>query len=458
MKIESVASGCPTPPDTGHRLRVLVLADDQHPANVVRDHISEIMAASRHSIYILNPIRSRQGFLISPDYFDALLIHYSVAVFSEHHFPETIVRRVSAFPGAKVQIVQDEYRKIDLVMQMMRRLGVTSVFSSLAEDNIARVYGRGDLDDVTFYSSIPGYISRKLLGLDRPPIEGRPYHLVYRGRTVPVWLGQFGREKVDIARQAEQMAKAHALKIDVSCNEADRIYGDQWWGFLQSGRAALALEGGSSVFDFDGSIQEACEEFAKQEPEADHQQIWRKFVKEHDGNIVHKTITPRVLEAIIAGTPLVMYPGNFRGVLEPWTHYIPLEPDGGNEDRVAQLLKDTNYLQDLADRAYEHVRSDKTLHFAHYVQAIETAISMDASKAPKSANSATTQNASQLRKLKVLNAIDRGLSAVSPGYALMRVLHFVARSPLNRTLATAKDTLVGRMVTRFFRSRYMGGG
>jgi hypothetical protein len=440
MKITSLDRVLPTPTDLDKNLRILMLADDEHPANVVRDHIREIVAASQNSVQIINPVRSRQGYLISAKHFDAILIHYSIAVFSLHLFPDAIAKQVAKFRGPKIQIVQDEYRKIDQVMQMMCRLGVTSVFSSLSADNIKRVYGRGNLENATFYSCLPGYVSRKLLQLERPTVADRPYHLVYRGRTLPVWLGQFGREKVDIAVQAKRMAEHHSLSIDVSCDEADRIYGDHWWDFLQSGKAALALEGGSSVFDFDGSIQQACEQFSKREPDAEFDDIWHRLVKEHDGNIVHKTITPRVLEAIIAGTPLVMYPGAYRGVLEPWTHYIPLEPDGSNEERVSQLLKDANYLQELADRAYAHVCADKTLHFAHYVKVIHAAIAADAQAKDRVSTASAESRAVSSTKLNWIDLCDRAVSAASPRYVLMRLVHLVARSPLNRTGKPKKNT------------------
>ena len=50
-----------------------------------------------------------------------------------------------------------------------------------------------------------------------------------------------------------------------------------------------------------------------------------------------------------------MFPGEYRGVLEPWRHYLPLERDFSNFVEICQYLCDDDFLQDLVDRAYEEI-------------------------------------------------------------------------------------------------------
>src|SRR3546814_10453899 len=67
-----------------------------------------------------------------------------------------------------------------------------------------------------------------------------------------------------------------------------------------------------------------------------------------------------------------MYPGDYRGILQPWEHYIPLERDGSNEVEVARWLKDDAYLAQLTERAYRRVADDPALQFVRYVQALDS--------------------------------------------------------------------------------------
>src|SRR3546814_8181514 len=83
---------------------------------------------------------------------------------------------------------------------------------------------------------------------------------------------------------------------------------------ISGGRAALATEGGATVFDFDGTIGENVEDYRRRHPGADDEEVWEAVVKPHEGNVVHKTITPRAFEAILCRTALVMYPGDYRGI------------------------------------------------------------------------------------------------------------------------------------------------
>lgn len=355
----------------GRSLRILLLADDRHSADVVRDHINAIQRHSRHRIEILNPIWHRKGWAIDTCRYDAIAIHYSICIVSDYHLPEPIAERIRGFPGPKIQIIQDEYRWIDRMTGVMADLGIGAVFSSLVPENIRKVYHHPHLSGVWFYSGLPGYVPDRWRDLSVPPVAARPFHLVYRGRPLPVWLGKFAQEKSLIADHGERMAERYGLTTDIKAREEDRIYGKAWQRFLQSGRAILATEGGATVFDFDEAIERHAVAYRVEHPGASQDDVWEAVVRPYDGNIVHKTLTPRVLEAVMCRTALVMYPGHFRGYLEPWEHYIPLERDGSNEAVVAEKIKDDDFIEGIVTRAYAHIANAPTLRFSHYVKAID---------------------------------------------------------------------------------------
>jgi hypothetical protein len=358
----------------GPRLRVLLLADAASPIGAVRDHIDAIASHSRHLIVVVNPVKLRDAFTIDQAEYDAILIHYSICILFDYFLPAPIADLIRTFPGPKIQIIQDECRWVDRMTHAMANLGIGAVFSSLSLENLPRVYHHRHLRDVKFYSSLPGYISKRHQQFPRPPIAARSRHLVYRGQRLAPWYGKGAKEKYEIGEQALRMAEKYDLVADIKTREEDRIFGGAWSGHLTSGKAALGTEGGVSVFDFDETIEKSSTKYQAENPGASWDDVWERFVRPHEGNIVHRTITPRTFEAIMCGTALVMYPGDFRGVLRPWDHYIPLDRDGSNEAKVAELLHDDKYLQELADRAYRHVVENPALQFTTYVAAVDGAL------------------------------------------------------------------------------------
>lgn len=406
------------------RRNVLLLADNNHAAAVVRDHIQGIVKYSRHNIFIVNPICRRSGYFLDLEKFDAVIIHYSICTLFDYYFPENYRIALEAFGGAKIQIIQDECRWVDRMCEKIRSLGVDAVFSSMVPENIAKVYGNKNLLQVDFVSSLPGYVSDRLLRIKPAPLGKRKYDIVYRGRSLPIWMGKFAREKTDIVRHAINLRQIYKITIDCKTDEQDRIYGRAWDRFLESGRAALATEGGATVFDFDESIARDVQKFSEQFPNSSEEEIWQKVVAPHEDNIIHKTITPRVFEAIAHKTALVMYPGDFRGVLKPWEHYIPLERDGSNYEMVIETLCNDKKLLEVIENAYSLIGNNTSLHYSRYAAAIDEVID------DKTKNSDCQRNGDRLSLnrplMEVFGYLDKRVSAFSAPHALeFRVRYWV---------------------------------
>ena len=306
--------------------------------------------------------------------FDVIIIHYSICILFEYFLPPAMEAKVKEFRGLKVQIIQDEYRWIDRMAGKMAELGISVVISSLEGPNLRRVYRQPEVDRIKFYSALPGYVPTDLANMCVPPIAERPLHMVYRGREVPYWLGAFSQDKARIAEQVRTMAHRHGLRADVGCSEESRIYGRQWIRFLLSGKAVAATEGGATIFDFDGEVERAVREFLNAHPGAKFNAVAHAVLRSYEGNIVHKTITPRCFEAIALRCALILYPGSYRGVLEPWRHYVPLMPDGSNEGEVVRRLRDDAYLQALVDRTYAEIVESGVYTLERYVRSIDGVI------------------------------------------------------------------------------------
>jgi|GEM_PF-1867731 len=365
-------------------LRLLMLADNLHPANVVQDHIRSFSEFSTHCVSVVNTRSVKRPDPATVSDYDALLIHYSIFVIAETYLSEAWQEFISRFPGPVAVIHEDEYQRIDAFTQKFAELGVQAVFSCLdSKETLERVYGKSALPrDTLFFCCLPGYVVPQLLCTSPPPISERPFDIIYRGRTLRPELGRFAQEKRQIGEQVLAVAPVNGLICDISSAEEDRIYGSQWQQFLMSGKAMLGVEGGASIFDFDGAISEAVAAYEEAHPYAEFDEIWTSVLAKHEGNIEFRTITPKFFEAIAAKTVLVLYPGKYSNVLIPNRHFIPLERDGSNIADVVAKLKDVSYLQEMADRTYKEILPKAELGTKFYVNQIDRVLYAIANSTP----------------------------------------------------------------------------
>ena len=345
------------------KLKILILADEKYSAEVVKDHVQAISEFSRHNVMVKSP-RKRRKYLPSPKvsllddnglFFDVIIIHYSLCILFESYIPKYLREGIREFSGIKIQIIQDEYRWINKMMHEMAYLGIDAIFSSLNLDNLERVYHQPKLNSVLKVSCLPGYVPKRLIGVDSPRISERSIHLAYRGRELPYWLGRLSYEKTRLSDEVGKRISNLPLKTDLSSKEKDRLYREKWQAFLKSAKAVLGLEGGASIFDFDGEVEDAVSNYLELNPKADFEEVSTQVLSPYEGNIVHQTITPRSFEAIAYRTVQVLLKGEYRGILEPWKHYLPLERDFSNIDKIVSYLSDDEKLQEIADFAYADI-------------------------------------------------------------------------------------------------------
>lgn len=329
-------------------LSILLLCDDRpsHAPNVL-EHIRAFPRFSRHDVDLFNPRGlSRSRFLRLADY-DVVVVHYTIVPYLADWFCE----QIADFDALKVQFMQDEYRQVDATTRSMRELGIDLLFSSIPADAVPSVYG-SRLPGVDVLPTLTGYVPGNLEGRSRESLQNRPLDVVYRGRSVPYWLGRLGQDKVLIGREFLARAGATDLRCDISWTEADRIYGGAWYRFLRSSRTTLGTESGASIVDFDGSLQERTDSHLRAHPAATFDDLERDILAPFEGNAVIQAVSPRVFEAAALGTAMVNFPGSYSNVIEPGVHYVPLEKDFSNFDEVVQAIGDGAVLDGMASRAH----------------------------------------------------------------------------------------------------------
>ncbi len=358
----------------GDRLSVLLLCDDRpsHAPNVL-EHLGALQRYSRHRLDVSNPRGLSSSRLLRFEHYDVVILHYSIFALSDIALPPWFREQLAAFSGLKVQFVQDEYRSVDAMTERMRELGIDLLFSSVPPDALALVYGTR-IPGVDVVPTLTGFVPARLQELPRQPLAGRPLDVVYRGRSIPYWLGRLGQEKVLIGREFMARAALTDLRCDISWTETDRIYGEAWYRFLGSSRTTLGTESGASIVDFDGALQERTESYLRSKPTATFDEVQREILSPFEGNAVIQTLSPRVFEAAAVGTGMVNFTGRYSDVIEPWTHYIPLEKDFSNFDQVAAAIREDELLDTMAARAHEDLVRSGRYSLQAFVQGLEREI------------------------------------------------------------------------------------
>lgn len=333
-------------------LSVLLLADDQkgHP-NTIHDHIQAFRRYSRHDVFLLNPRGLARSRFLDVSAFDVVVVHYSIVVIWDDYLSPWFRERIAEFDGLKVQFLQDEYRWVDRITAESRRLGIDVLYSVVPPDAVTGVYG-DRLPGTEILPTLTGYVPDALRDRSVPPAAARPVDVGYRGRSLPYWLGRLGHEKVEIGRGFLSRAAGSGLRCDIAWTEGARIHGEAWNRFTASCRTMLASESGASVVDYDGAAEEAVKAHLARHPTATYEDVEREVLGPWLGGPSINTVSPRIFEAAAFRTGLVMFPGEYAGVIEPWRHYIPLEKDFGNLDEVVAAIRDTTSLEAMTSRAH----------------------------------------------------------------------------------------------------------
>jgi hypothetical protein len=231
-------------------------------------------------------------------------------------------------------------------------LNVDCIVSLLDKENINKVYDHPKLKNKLMVSALAGYVSNNWINREVPKISERKKHIIYRGNDLPFWLGHAAHEKTILSEKILKNFEDKGLNLDVSSNPRDRIYGEDWLSFMKSGKCVIGLEGGASIFDFDGSIEKKVKKYQSKNPKSNYENIHKQFLSSYEDKVYYRMITPRSFEAIAMKTVQVLYPGKYSGILEPWRHYIPINRDFSNLNEVINAIKNDEFLQKMANQAY----------------------------------------------------------------------------------------------------------
>ena len=369
---------------------VLLLADTDNETFCVSEYIKEIKANSEHKFQIVNPIKVRNATLTN---IDAIVVHYSIYISSYYFLSESWQKKIQKFKKNKLLIIQDEYRHVDLTIYQINKLGFSFIISSLSISNLKLVYQDNKFKNVTFISALPGYISDYMLNFYKGN-KKREFDLLGRGSEIPSSLGAAKIEKDLVYIQLKKKIidglnfnflkkiisgvplalTKKKFKIDISTLYKDRLYKDQWMKQLKKTRCILGVEGGSSIFDFDSSVQYLNSKLEVVDP--NYIKSSHAYLKHysHLDNIHHRTLTPRIFESICCGTILLLLEGEYSDIIKPHVHYMPIKKDLSNIWDVLIASKNNNYVSKMRNKAFNEIAMNKKYHFKYFTNKLDVIV------------------------------------------------------------------------------------
>ena len=136
----------------------------------------------------------------------------------------------------------------------------------------------------------------------------------------------------------------------------------------------LGTESGVSITDFDGSIEVRAKEYLSTHPGAEFWEIHKNLLNPYEGNLVENTISPRAFECAAHHTAMILFPGDYSGILQPWVHYIPLQKDFSNMQEVVDKLNDPAFLHTMTEQTYRDIIASGKFSYQAMIQEFDAVI------------------------------------------------------------------------------------
>ena len=397
----------------------------------VQEHVLSFRHYSNNNVVFLD--YSISGYWdINLNDFDVLVFHYSIVISMESYLPKKLAQKIRNYFGYKVLFIQDEYRWVDRTVRSIADLGINVIYTVVNPEVVDKIYHHPEVSHVRRKMILTGYVSEQMIHARVPRLAGRPIDVGYRARRVPEWLGYFGQEKWLIGERFKQDSEKYGIKCDIEHEENRRLYGQQWGSFVTGCKAMLGTESGASMVDFTGEVQEAVEAYIGANPSATFAEIQTRFLVRLDGEIEIRVISPRCFEAAALRTLMILYPGSYSGILEPWRHYVPLERSHSNMDDVVAVLRDSERAQSIVDRAYREIALNANFSYKEMIREFDDDLALHACKHERG------ENVSRSVRLSAMNAIDKwgirkGRTATNILSAYLRVRMYILERRRRKT-------------------------
>ena len=136
----------------------------------------------------------------------------------------------------------------------------------------------------------------------------------------------------------------------------------------------MASECGCKIFDESEELIKNIDDKLKLDPNYSYEEAEKDFSLKKLEKYNTCGTSPKMFEAISLGTVLVMYPGNYAGILKKDIHYIELQKDFSNIEDVMKKVQDDDFLQNMADRAYKDIIESGKYSYQKFINIFDNTI------------------------------------------------------------------------------------
>ncbi len=306
--------------------------------------------------------------------YDAVIIHSTVAYNAANlrSLDRLIDTKFVDYRGVKVLMKQDEHFRTGETLDYIRTRSVDLVISVARPEDSSFFYPPARIGSgVRFVFGLTGYVSTEMLKLTYPDFSKRAIDIGYRGSIQGWQLGRLGYDKREIGESFRSVCERFGLACDISSRWEDRFSGQAWFDFLGGIRGVLGAESGSSIIDFDGTAETACDRYLKLNPDATFEEIERDVLKPYLRDTEYRTISPRHFEAAATKTVQILYEGHYAGIFKADRHYISLKRDYSNIDEVIAKFRDDGFCRTLVETAYEEIILNPRYQYPYFVDSVD---------------------------------------------------------------------------------------
>ena len=138
-----------------------------------------------------------------------------------------------------------------------------------------------------------------------------------------------------------------AVRLDISTNEEDRIYGNEYKRILSEATLSIGAEAGTNSIEFEQKAYTNYKDFTKP--------IDYSTVKINKEPYNYRNLSPRIFENIAFGVINILYEGSYSGILIPWRHYLPLNRNHSNINEIITFLSNDEYKNQLVITAKKDI-------------------------------------------------------------------------------------------------------
>lgn len=310
--------------------------------------------------------------------YDAIILSYCARIALRDYVSPIFTTQLRDYRGTKILSVQDEYEHTEHLREAIAAIGFDHVLTCVPESSIELVYPKSLFPNTTFTQVLTGYVP-EFDASDAPiplPARERSIDVGYRGRNLGIRYGSLGALKSELGRRfAERASDFPELNIDVSIDDNDRIYGDDWFRFISSTKLMLGCESGSNLFNLDGRMDRIVTRFGSEANLAgDKLDAFLQACSVEERGFSIGQISPRAFECALLGTPMALIEGSYSGILEANRHYVPIRSDFSNIEEVIEKSQDDELLGFLAANAFEDLIQSKRYTYRSFVNTVSALI------------------------------------------------------------------------------------